>query len=478
MSWNNLSLKEKAEYIKIGVKNGLTNIDDIKSNYNKFADGGFTAGDGSMLNYNNTDYRPQGFIDNPEDWYNNGQVTMLPEVSVTGHKPTFTEKVGNALSAGWDGFKNGLIQANGDINTSREQSQIQHLNPTGDKEEWKNRGMAGLYMTPIIGTGLAGRDFYNEPNLLNGAMLGLSAIPDVALIAKPAYRIGKNIKNYKQHIFANSEPYGYNDINRRIKDITKSILSGEPANIDNPKWFNANDDILFNALFPEGDWGYSNDYIKLRIKLAAQARYDAYAKRLGLKQKFNTFTENPFEPGTFTDKKAINAIDKHYKIPSFRAIDFVNSAGGNTDPYIYKTLGENKNGNLLQDLIIYDTWDINPFKRPNDRIDSRIQNIIDKYKYKYDAFKSDNKYFKFLPDIKAPNITKNKTIKSLSDYIANKDVLELVGGEKPFKIRYDIPVTRTKYLDIFGEPFIYKGFESFNDKNKKQVVDFINTFNK
>lgn len=39
-TWDKLSMKEKADYIKVGVKNGLTNIDDISNAYNNFADGG------------------------------------------------------------------------------------------------------------------------------------------------------------------------------------------------------------------------------------------------------------------------------------------------------------------------------------------------------------------------------------------------------------------------------------------------------
>lgn len=39
-SWNDLSIKEKADMIKVGVKNGLTNMSDIRQKYNEFANGG------------------------------------------------------------------------------------------------------------------------------------------------------------------------------------------------------------------------------------------------------------------------------------------------------------------------------------------------------------------------------------------------------------------------------------------------------
>lgn len=40
MSWNDLSMKDKASYIRMGVENGITDLDTIREVYNKFADGG------------------------------------------------------------------------------------------------------------------------------------------------------------------------------------------------------------------------------------------------------------------------------------------------------------------------------------------------------------------------------------------------------------------------------------------------------
>lgn len=41
MSWNELSLKDKADYIKESVNNGIYNLSDIKNRYNMYADGGY-----------------------------------------------------------------------------------------------------------------------------------------------------------------------------------------------------------------------------------------------------------------------------------------------------------------------------------------------------------------------------------------------------------------------------------------------------
>ena len=41
-AWDNLSIKEKAEMMKVAIRNGITNLGDIKAKYNEFAEGGDT----------------------------------------------------------------------------------------------------------------------------------------------------------------------------------------------------------------------------------------------------------------------------------------------------------------------------------------------------------------------------------------------------------------------------------------------------
>ena len=38
--WNKLSMKDRAKYIKLGVANGITSLDEIRDIYNKYAEGG------------------------------------------------------------------------------------------------------------------------------------------------------------------------------------------------------------------------------------------------------------------------------------------------------------------------------------------------------------------------------------------------------------------------------------------------------
>jgi hypothetical protein len=39
--WDDLTMKERADYIRLGVRNGITNLEDIREVYNKYAEGGF-----------------------------------------------------------------------------------------------------------------------------------------------------------------------------------------------------------------------------------------------------------------------------------------------------------------------------------------------------------------------------------------------------------------------------------------------------
>lgn len=45
MKWSDLSMTERAKYIKLGVQSGITNLNNIRNIYNSFAEGGqYSAG--------------------------------------------------------------------------------------------------------------------------------------------------------------------------------------------------------------------------------------------------------------------------------------------------------------------------------------------------------------------------------------------------------------------------------------------------
>lgn len=40
MSWNDLSIAERTAYIKLGLDNGITDLNIVRDTYNKYAEGG------------------------------------------------------------------------------------------------------------------------------------------------------------------------------------------------------------------------------------------------------------------------------------------------------------------------------------------------------------------------------------------------------------------------------------------------------
>lgn len=49
-TWDKLSMKEKHAFIRTAVKNGLSNLDEIRESYNSFADGGFKPDSATINN--------------------------------------------------------------------------------------------------------------------------------------------------------------------------------------------------------------------------------------------------------------------------------------------------------------------------------------------------------------------------------------------------------------------------------------------
>ena len=41
--WNELSLREKSELMKLGIKNGIRSLNTIKDTYNKYGNGGYIS---------------------------------------------------------------------------------------------------------------------------------------------------------------------------------------------------------------------------------------------------------------------------------------------------------------------------------------------------------------------------------------------------------------------------------------------------
>ncbi|MCR5139016.1 MAG: hypothetical protein K6B45_02490 [Bacteroidaceae bacterium] len=82
--WNDLSMTEKSEMMKVAVRNGITNLNDIRQAYNEFADGGgFDEAVGEIVKWNQTD--PNTGERNPfySREYDTYGTVQLPEVEVS-----------------------------------------------------------------------------------------------------------------------------------------------------------------------------------------------------------------------------------------------------------------------------------------------------------------------------------------------------------------------------------------------------------
>lgn len=59
MRWDDLSMADRAAYIKLGLDNGITDLKVIRNTYNKYATGGYT--DGNEDNSVSPQYVPKGY---------------------------------------------------------------------------------------------------------------------------------------------------------------------------------------------------------------------------------------------------------------------------------------------------------------------------------------------------------------------------------------------------------------------------------
>jgi hypothetical protein len=101
-AWDTLSMKEKAEMIGLAVRNGITNLNDIRDKYNEFAEGGDTEephvyykdDKDNLIDYSYGNYelavdaanRWRQLKENGHSYYLEPQ-NVLPEVTVTGYRP-------------------------------------------------------------------------------------------------------------------------------------------------------------------------------------------------------------------------------------------------------------------------------------------------------------------------------------------------------------------------------------------------------
>lgn len=66
-AWNNLSIKEKSDMMKVAIRNGITNLADIKAKYNEFAEGKDNVGEWVDAIYSNNP--KEEFLGEPSHHY-------------------------------------------------------------------------------------------------------------------------------------------------------------------------------------------------------------------------------------------------------------------------------------------------------------------------------------------------------------------------------------------------------------------------
>lgn len=72
MKWNDLSMADRASYIKLGLDNGITDLKVIRDAYNKYADGGNLKSDTDYYNY-----MERLATKKAKDWGENPDITLL-----------------------------------------------------------------------------------------------------------------------------------------------------------------------------------------------------------------------------------------------------------------------------------------------------------------------------------------------------------------------------------------------------------------
>lgn len=102
MKWNDLSMTDRAKIIALEVKKGITNLDDIKNNYNNFARGGYTKWKQKIKEHKNIDidndptYDYEGFYNsNPSkawDMLNKDSNAHFTDKYKTVYHPSFSDE--------------------------------------------------------------------------------------------------------------------------------------------------------------------------------------------------------------------------------------------------------------------------------------------------------------------------------------------------------------------------------------------------
>ncbi len=92
--WDELSMAERAAMMKVAVRNGITNLSDIREKYNEFAGGGNTKSDDDLID---RIIQEEGFSKKPED-IGDGEMTLGSGLTAKKWRDLYAKR-GNKWSA-------------------------------------------------------------------------------------------------------------------------------------------------------------------------------------------------------------------------------------------------------------------------------------------------------------------------------------------------------------------------------------------
>lgn len=105
MAWNDLTLSDKARMIRLAVKSGITNLDDIQAVYNKYADGGHLYRGGGQED-KKKNYYTEKWKKLPKS-YQNGIIQKAKEMNIPESEiPAWYESGRLSAALGPNGYPN------------------------------------------------------------------------------------------------------------------------------------------------------------------------------------------------------------------------------------------------------------------------------------------------------------------------------------------------------------------------------------
>lgn len=295
--------------------------------------------------------------------------------------------------------------------------------------------IAGQIAGEDLGFNLGGE----KGRAIGGLIGGLAGIP----IAENSFRIANNIKNRNAFAYKYITPFGYNNPIQRGKQFLKGILTEDVPSTSKNRYTL---DVIKNI-----------KEVQNKPEFFTKYRDAAFRKYLGLDEIDNVYVNN--KNGTYSYNLDLvgNDIEKGLPYVLSNSTDVIADPignGGNVMSKLYDFgygIGTDRN-KKYSILNINDVWDLHPFNRNHNRLDTVIKTSISKkanklYKQNY------NKFYKYrfpynylggkqLNKLRVGYYDKqlDKILKPIANKLANFEVGNILGG-KPFVMDTDIPIT-------------------------------------